>query len=405
MNERFLGHATPLAMSTHPGVRPTDGEGVYASAMASQAVPLMRPKLPDADALMPYLRKIDACRWYTNFGPLVSALEQRFIAYLFAADSCGDVVTLCSGTAALEFALSALRLPKGARVLVPALTFVATATAILRAGLEPVIIDIDPESWSLTPALAEAAAASIKVDAVVPVATFGMPQPVQAWDDFMRRTGIPVLVDAAGAFGNQSVGECCHVAFSLHATKSLAAGEGGLVASSDLEYCARIRQLSNFGIDLRRGSEVYIAGGNGKLSEYHAAIAHASMDRWPSVCADRQELRVRYIECLREHRLPLFTPWVDPSWIFPLFVAALPYGVPAVSVKRGLETIKIQSRQWYCPTLDCHPAFSPYQYGCCPVSRDLSKRLLGLPFFADMTEAQVEHVCGALKQVIAGVST
>jgi len=200
---------------------------------APSRIPLLVAQLPDTEALTPYLRQIDANRWYTNFGPLVTQLEQRFAASFAPTPVAPVAISASNGTAGLELALCALELMPGARVLLPALTFVATATSVIRSGYRPIIGDVDPDTWLLTPEIARAYAALHRIDAVMPVATFGNPQDVDAWDRFVEDTGIPVIIDAAGAFGNQRAGRRCHVVFSLHATKALAAGEGGMVVSYD----------------------------------------------------------------------------------------------------------------------------------------------------------------------------
>src|SRR5262245_40179797 len=127
------------------------------------------PDLPGADELMPFMRRVEAARWYTNFGPL----EQEFAAEagrLLDAERPPNVATASSGTAALCLALQALDLPAGSRVLAPALTFPATAAAILAAGLTPLLADVDPDGWSLTPEIARPWRE--RVSAVVPVAAF-----------------------------------------------------------------------------------------------------------------------------------------------------------------------------------------------------------------------------------------
>src|SRR5690606_34523177 len=119
-------------------------------------IPLLVPKLPDYAALKPYIEQIDASRHYSNFGPLIQSLEKR-LAELFQRQTAHPmhVTTVSSATTGLELVLSSLGLPKGSRVLVPALTFVATLTAVIRANLVPVITDIDPDSWLLTPEIAQ----------------------------------------------------------------------------------------------------------------------------------------------------------------------------------------------------------------------------------------------------------
>ena len=182
------------------------------------------PDLPGAEAILPFLREIDAARWYTNFGPLAARFERQ-AALLAGGDQPLHCVAAASGTLALECALRALELPTRSRVLVPAFTFPATALAVLNAGHVPVLADVDRESWTLTPALAETQLVQAKCVAVVPLAALGCPVDVAGFDLLAAARGIAVVVDGAGAFGLQSVG-AAPVAFSLHATKPLGIGEG-----------------------------------------------------------------------------------------------------------------------------------------------------------------------------------
>ena len=373
--------------------------------MNAPRIPLLVAQLPDTDALIPYLRQIDSNRWYTNFGPLVLQLEQRFAASFAPTSLAPTAITASNGTAGLELALCALELMQGARVLLPALTFVATATSVIRAGYRPLIGDVDADTWLLTPETARAYAARHRVDAVMPVATFGNPQDVEAWDKFVEDTGIPVIIDAAGAFGNQRVGRRCHVVFSLHATKALAAGEGGMVVSYDQQLTSLVRRLSNFGIDLERGSQVFVAGENGKLSEYHAAVAHAALDQWPVVVERRRAVQARYQHLLQQHCPALRMQRRAENGIYPILVGLLPPGYRARELQPALLERGIETRQWYCPTLDRHPAFASFAVGPLPVAHDLAERLIGLPFFVDIEEEQMQRVAWAIAELTQVTST
>ena len=123
-------------------------------------IPLLIPELPSVAELQPYLERIDAARWYSNFGPLCREFEGA-LAGMFIAKNAQPVrvTTVSSCTLGLELALRALDLAPGSQVLLPALTFVASATAVVRAGLVPVAADVDPQSWLLTPEIARAACA------------------------------------------------------------------------------------------------------------------------------------------------------------------------------------------------------------------------------------------------------
>ena len=124
-------------------------------------IKVLVPDLPAADSLLPWLRRMDAARWYTNFGPLVRELEETLASEWPVAPPAGaddlpplQVVTLNTGTAPLELGIAALGLRQGGDVLLPALNFPALAAAVLRNGLRPVFADVAPDSWQLTPALA-----------------------------------------------------------------------------------------------------------------------------------------------------------------------------------------------------------------------------------------------------------
>ncbi|MFC4160127.1 DegT/DnrJ/EryC1/StrS family aminotransferase [Chitinimonas lacunae] len=369
----------------------------------TKAVPLLVPKLPDADALLPYLRQIDQNRWYTNFGPLARLLEERLAGMFMREPAPVQVVSVSSGTAGLELALAALQLKPGSRILVPALTFVASATAILGAGHVPLICDIDPHSWLLTPEIARQVLNETSFDAVMPVSTFGAPQPVGGWDAFTAETGIPVVIDAAGAFGNQTVGLTTRVVFSLHATKALASGEGGIVLTRQYSFAEKVRQLSNFGIDFSSGGLVFNAGENGKLSEYHAAVGLASLDQWDHIQAVRLDLQQRYQAALAQYCPRISLQQRPEQGIYPILVVCLPQGLMAREIQSSLLDHGIESRQWYCPTIDMHPAFAAYRHGELGVSHNLSRRLLGLPYFIDMQDEQIAKVCQALGELTNSV--
>jgi dTDP-4-amino-4,6-dideoxygalactose transaminase len=359
-------------------------------------LPLLIPALPEAEALRPYLERIDSARRYTNFGPLNAEFEGRLALHAGSPRAPAHVVTTANATLALELALRALGLPAGARVAVPALTFVATATAVRRAGLEPAICDVDPASWCLTPALAARAIEQCEARAVIPVATFGAALDPGEWDNFGTERGVPVLVDAAGAFGSQQVGKRTDVVYSFHATKSFGIGEGGALASADPGRIAAVRKASNFGIDVSCG-EIDECGTNAKLSEYHAAVGLAVFDTWDAVRAERAVLAARYRDALVEH-----CPWLGfqlraPGAIDSLMPVLLPAQVDVAAVRIALATAGVETRQWYCPPLHQHPALRDCpRAGPLTASDRLGQSLLGLPYYRGMQPGEIDYVGAAL---------
>lgn len=365
-------------------------------------IPLLIPRMPSADKVYPYLRKIDQNRIYTNYGPLNGEFEQRLAIELGQGLEASHLTTVSNCTVGLELAIQALSLPQGARVLLPSLTFVATATAIVRAGASPLFSDINPTGWCLTPAIAEQALAQGETfDLVMPVSTFGKQHDVAAWDAFSERTGIPVLIDAAGAFGNQPIGRTTDVVFSFHATKSIGSGEGGLVVSFNADRIKRIRQLANFGIDAARG-ELTGLGTNGKLSEYHAAVGLAALDEWPDIIAQRRELHARYVRDLLEACPVLELQDKDPDGIYPLLPVLLPEGTDALTIGNALREQGIDTRRWYCPPLHAHGVLSHYA-SCGPlaVTSSIGHRILGLPFFAGISDEEIRTVVDSLVRALS----
>ena len=370
-------------------------------------IPLLAAKLPTMDRLARYLERIDRQRWYSNFGPLVQELERRLAdSFQRPGRAAPCVVTVGNGTVGIELALRALRLPRNAPVLVPALTFAATATAVLSAGLRPVVWDVDAESWLLTPEIASQAAAEVPLRAVVPVASYGCPQNSEGWNRFHEETGIPVLIDAAAAFGNQMDCGPTGSVFSLHATKTLAAGEGGFVVTRDVKFAAAVRQLSNFGINLDRPTiaaigAVTMIGTNGKMSEYHAAVGLASLDEWPDNAARRVSLYREYTDSIRT--IPgLATQWQDApdNCVRSVCCVLLDSRNRRDAAEAMLGKLGVATRRWYLPLICRHPAFAQLARRPVPVADEIAARLLGIPFHLYLDDAARTEVVAGLAAVV-----
>lgn len=362
------------------------------------------PDMPAAVELAPWLERIDSNRWYTNNGPLVREFEQRLCGFIEGGRDA-QCVTLSSGMSALELGLRALGIGAGHRVLMPALTFPATALAAARCGAEPVFADVCPNTWSMTPTIAREALTHGRIDALMPVAAFGCPVPADEWDTLARETGLPVLIDAAAALGTQAVGTCAHWAFSLHATKPLGIGEGGLFVSHDRAVIETVRRLANFGFE---GYVVHSKDGtNAKLSEYAAAVGLAQLERWPRL---RERRRAVYDEYRRGLEAPgrvgMQSNTGEPPATFCVCLPQLAVPIAAALAQAGIET-----RRWYLPPLTGHPAFRGAHRlgpgGCdgLPTTDDLAVHLLGLPFHTRMTVDDVRHALATLTSALFAGST
>jgi dTDP-4-amino-4,6-dideoxygalactose transaminase len=359
------------------------------------------PDLPDTAEILPWLSAIDDRRRYSNFGPLVGVFESR-VRELIPCRARGGakVLAVSSGTSALELALRLQGLPRGVEVLLPSFNFPAAAQVIRNVGLKPVFADIDPDQWMLTPEITYEALQRRRFSAVIPVSTFGCRLPAEDWDEFVASTGIPVIIDAAAGLGRQEVTERTTVVFSLHATKPFGVGEGGLLASVREEIVAKARSASNFGYS---DGEVCGWGLNAKMSEYHAAIGLAQLDRWTRIQFERERLCRAYAERLATvpgvGRQPTH-PGQPPA----VLQVKLPADVEKVIAR--LRDADIETRRWYCPALHRHAVFKDVdRVGSGGSSRltatdDLARHSVGLPFHTRLTIEDVNRVCETLREAI-----
>lgn len=359
-------------------------------------IPVMRPMLPTADQVLPYLRRVDATRNYSNFGPLSQELQGR-LAGMFGTGE-NSVICTSSGTSALIGAILATAGPgRTSRPLamIPGLTFPATAAAAERCGYEPYLVDVNPKSWLLDPQALLHHRRLHEVGVVIPVAAFGRPVPQEPWLRFMRETGIPVVIDGAASFQLLSIRPDAYigavpVALSFHATKSFGVGEGGCVVWSDPESERRLCEALNFGF---YGSRLSVASSsNGKMSEYHAAVGLAELDNWPVKLE-------RFLRVVRLYRGaanvgglgPYLLLYPRTDFIYPLFLFAS--AVESRRMQDALAGQRIGFRFWYGSGMQSHPHYRSSPHDNLSVCSALANRLIGLPMAPDLTSQQVEIIC------------
>jgi dTDP-4-amino-4,6-dideoxygalactose transaminase len=360
----------------------------------------MKPKLPSAAELLPYLETIDAERWYSNWGPLVTRLEQELAQRLHLNGN--GVVTVANCTAGLTAALFARQVPAGSFCILPSWTFAATPHAAIAAGLTPWFHDVDPRNWALDPDAVMETAARITPapGAVIVVSPFGAPVDLRAWEAFEDRTGIPVVVDAAA--GIDTVGASripCVV--SLHATKVLGAGEGGFIATSDPRLADRARSCCNFGFEHSRSA--MLPALNAKMSEYHAAVALAGLVEWPPTRARHQRIADWYRGALASLAEVSLQPGYASGWISGTTSVLLPSGSCAYISER-LRQASIETRPWWGAGCHVQPAFQHCPRQALPVTEDLGRRVLGLPHSPDLRRWEVERVVQTLSEALSGWS-
>ncbi len=364
-------------------------------------IPLNLPLLPSAKDLLPHLEEIDKNRYYTNFGPLNDLFTQRLENWFAErTKKAFHVITCSSATSGLELAIGSLKLPPGSKILIPAFTFIATATAVLRMGHVPIAGDCNPESWIMTPEIADAVLSQYKFDAIIPVAAFGVSYKSGEWSSWSKKSGVPVIIDAAGAFGSQMPEDGVLTVFSLHATKALCAGEGGLMVTDNEDLAGFLKKMTNFGIE-SSPHQYYAPGSNAKLSEYHSAIGLISLEKFELQSNVRKRLLKDYINKLdgAEKNQLIHQKGITEVVAPTIFSVLAKNEEHRNAIEHALAANNIGSRRWYQPLISQSPnlpkIFTPIDI---PNSINLKKRLIGLPFYLDLKPSDIDVVVQCISQ-------
>ncbi len=366
-------------------------------------VPVLRPQLPTAERLLPYLARIDQTRCYSNWGPLATELEQR-LSERFGLPG-RTVVSASSGTAALAGAILARAgraTTERPLAILPALTFVAPALALEQCGYRVHLVDVQPAEWMLQAEQLTDHPALGRTGLVVPVASYGRVVRQAEWREFEERTGIPVVIDGAACFeaacaAPETLLGRIPVTLSFHATKAFACAEGGCVVSTSLELGDAVTRALNFGFFEDR--EARCPATNGKLSEYHAAVGLAELDGWTSKREALNEVARVYREAMRLAGLSsqlVTAPEVASCYI--LFRAST--SREAHSVATALTDHRIGFRAWYGLGIHRHAHFRDSPRDRLPATDDLGAVVIGLPLAPDLDAPTVNRVVAVLAAAV-----
>ncbi len=353
--------------------------------------------------------------WLTT-GPKVVEFERA----LAAAAGTSDAVTVSTGTAALHAAMYALGVAAGDEVIVTALTFAASANCAAYLGATPVFVDVDPDTLLIDPRQVETHITP-RTKAVVAVDYAGQPCDYEALEAITRNRGVALVDDACHAIGGgyrgRPVGSLALVsALSFHPVKHVATGEGGAVTTSDPELARRLRLFRNHGIttDFRERAaqgafayEMVDLGYNYRLSDIQCALGITQLAKLRASVARRQAIARQYDEAFSQ--LPLVKPLAvrsEVSHAYHLYVVRLELEAltaDRAAIFRALRAEGIGVNVHYLP-VHLHPYYRNKLgtgRGMCPVAEAAYERILSLPMFPAMTDADVRDVVEAVEKVIS----
>lgn len=352
--------------------------------------------MPPMEEYFDEIRDIWESRWLTNMGVKHKTLQKELCRYL----GVEKIDLLTNGHMALELSLQALHLPRGGEVLTTPFTFASTTHAIVRNGLEPVFVDVDPVNYTIDVTKMEALITE-KTCAIMPVHVYGNVCNIEAIEALAKKYNLKVIYDAAHTFGvrykGQGIGTFGDVScFSFHATKVFNSIEGGAACFRDDEFGLELYRLKNFGI---RGPEVVDGvGANAKMNEFCAAMGLCNLRHVDEEIAKRKKVVERYNERLSGVKGLQLNPVqkdVTPNYAYyPVIFDETVFGASRDDVFAALGAQDIVARKYFYPltnTFDCF--HGKYDAGKTPVALTISHRVLTLPLYADLPLSDVDRIC------------
>ncbi|MEJ5224893.1 MAG: DegT/DnrJ/EryC1/StrS family aminotransferase [Anaerolineales bacterium] len=381
------------------------------------SIPMSSPDLTDAE------RQAVAAVLNTpnlSMGGEITRFEQAFIAQTGARHAIG----VNSGTAGLHLCVRAAGIGPGDLVITTPFSFVASTNALLFEHAIPVFVDVDPQTGNIRPDLVADAAANIEkylprttptapraLKAILPVDVFGQPADMDAINAVARAHGLKVIEDSCEALGATYKGRQAgtlgdYGIFAFYPNKQITTGEGGVIITNDDEAASLMRALRNQG---RAPGDTWLQhtylGYNYRLDEMSAALGAAQMTRLEELLTKREQVAAWYAEQLSEIpgiELPHIAPETTRvSWF--VYVIRFDPSIDRDALVHRLAARGIPARPYFAP-IHLQPYMVEkfgYREGDFPVTEDLGRRGLAIPFSGVMTEAQVETVCRALRDELA----
>ena len=364
-------------------------------------IPLAKPVIGD--------RELELVEQVLRSGQLsLGSMLARFEHDWAQRAGVAHAVACSSGTAGLHACFHALGLGPGDEVIVPSFSFVASANAILFTGATPVFVEVDPQTFNMDPAAVEAALTP-RTKAIEIVDIFGYPAELPALVDIAHRHGLAIVEDACQAIGGdydgRAYGTFGHpTVFAFYANKQMTTAEGGIVLTDDGDFARHLKSLVNQG---RSDDGAWLVhsrlGFNYRLSDVHAAIGVAQLERLDDMLADRDRVAGWYQANMAEVDgvTPMFEGPQRRSWF--VYAPRLDADIDRNAVIGSLDRLGIAAKP-YLPCIHLQPFYQEvhgYRPGHLPVTEAISASTIALPFFPAMTQAQVDRVCAAVSRAIA----
>ena len=364
------------------------------------SVEVTKPFLPPLDEFNKYVEGIFQRDFLTNEGPLVKELEKKLSGYFAFQPFPGDEIQkpfvsyVTNGTIALQLAIKALGIKESSEIITTPFTYVATLNSIIWEHCVPVFADIEEDFLTMDPAEAEKKITDRTV-ALMPVHVFGNACDVDRLGEIASANKLKLIYDAAHTFGScykgrqlVSYGDISTISF--HATKLFHTIEGGACITSSSDLFSKIDLLKRFG----HNKDTYTyAGINGKQDEFNAAMGLCNLRYTEKILASRRSQSEKYDSLLGNilKRPKVRNSGESNRSYYPVIFET---ETALLSAVNRLAAHDIHARRYFYPSLNAVPFVKSRM--SCPVSEDISRRILCLPMFYDLTEKEIERICTVL---------
>lgn len=353
-------------------------------------IPVTKPFLPPQELYNQYMSGIWKRNWLTNMGPLASDLELKLQDFL----NVDNVLFVTNGTIALQMAVKALNL-RGEIITTP-FSFVATSSIIVWENCKPVYADIDKNTLNIDATKIEALITK-ETSAILATHVYGNPCDVELIQEIADRHNLKVIYDGAHAFGvnfkGKSIFEYGDISTcSLHATKLYHSIEGGLIVTKDPKLSKKLAYIRNFGFD---GPDRFAELGiNGKNSEMHAAMGIINLNFVDEILSKRALLTQRYHELLRSFKAFVPTWHHDANRNYAYYPLVFDSEELAMRCFNRLKNKEIFARRYFYPSLASSLPYVDSEF--LAITEDISKRVLCLPLYYDLSIEEVDLICSLL---------
>ena len=360
-------------------------------------IPVYTPWLPES-ARRYVLDCVDS-GWISSLGEYVPRFEAELARFCEARHA----VATANGTVALHLALAVLGIGPGDEVLVPDLTFIATANAVRYTGATPVLVEVDRRTWGIDPEAARRRLTA-RTRAILPVHLYGRPVDLDPLFELAGEHGLDVVEDAAEAHGarykGRRVGALGRIgAFSFYGNKIFTTGEGGALVTNDARLAERALFLRDHAMDPRRRYYHPEVGFNYRMTNIQAALGCSQLEHAAEILRRRQALARAYdagLAGIAGLAWPEALPWEESvCWMYSVLVEPA-FGLDRDAVAAGLRARGVDSRPFFVPLHEQPPYLDGGSY---PVATALSRQGINLPSGTALAPDEIATVCGALREL------